>query len=70
MVIVAGALSSRSYTDTDGKKVFVTEVVVSSAYFAGNKPTNERADSDERITDDAPQTSGNVYPDIPDDYPF
>ena len=70
MVIVAGALSSRSYTDNDGKKVYVTEVVVNSAYFAGNKPTNERAASDERKANDVPQTTGSGYPEIPDDYPF
>lgn len=70
MVIVAGALSSRCYTDTDGKKVYVTEVVVNSAYFAGNKPTNERADSDERKSDDVPQTTGSGSAVIPDDYPF
>lgn len=48
MIAVSGRLQSRTYDDKDGKRQYVTEVVVEEAYFTG-----ERADS----SNSAPQTS-------------
>ena len=36
-VAVKGRLNNRDYTDKDGKKVFVTEVVAEEVYFADSK---------------------------------
>ena len=36
-VAVIGRLNTRDYTDKDGKKVFVTEVVAEEVYFADSK---------------------------------
>lgn len=38
MAIVDGRLQVRDYTDRDGNKRYVTEVVANSVYFAGSKP--------------------------------
>ncbi len=40
MIAITGRLQSRTYDDKDGKRQYVTEVVVDEAYFTG-----ERADS-------------------------
>ena len=37
MIGVIGRIQTRNYEDRDGKKVYVTEVVVESCYFAGSK---------------------------------
>ena len=37
MMIVNGRLQVRSYTDQNGKKCYVTEVVANNVYFAGDK---------------------------------
>ena len=34
---VVGSIQTRNYDDRDGKKVYVTEVVVDEAYFVGDK---------------------------------
>lgn len=39
MAIVDGRLQVRDYTDRDGNKRYVTEVVANSVYFAGSKST-------------------------------
>lgn len=38
---IVGSIQTRSYDDKDGKKVFVTEVVVDEVYFVGNKKQDE-----------------------------
>lgn len=37
MIGAIGRIQTRNYEDRDGKKVYVTEVVVESCYFAGSK---------------------------------
>lgn len=37
MIIVAGRLQVRSYTDRDGKKRYITEVVADNLYFGDSK---------------------------------
>ena len=37
MIVVAGRISTRSYEGQDGRKNFVTEVVVNEAYFGDSK---------------------------------
>lgn len=41
MCVVSGRLQTRSYTDNDGNKRYVTEVVANNIYFGGSK--NETA---------------------------
>lgn len=42
-IIVSGTVQTRTYDDADGKKVYVTEVLVSSANFCGAKAQQEQA---------------------------
>lgn len=39
MAVVDGRLQVRDYTDRDGNKRYITEVVANSVYFAGSKST-------------------------------
>jgi single-strand DNA-binding protein len=39
-IIVVGNLQNRSYTNQEGQKRYVTEVVAEECYFAGNKEQN------------------------------
>lgn len=40
-VMIQGRIQTRNYDDKDGKKVYVTEVVVENFEFCGNKQTRE-----------------------------
>lgn len=42
-VMIQGRIQTRNYDDKDGKKVYVTEVVVESFEFCGSKQTSEQA---------------------------
>ena len=44
-VAIRGRLSTRDYTDKDGKKVFVTEVVAEEVDFADSKKEGEKGES-------------------------
>jgi single-stranded DNA-binding protein len=37
MIVVSGRISTRNYEGQDGRKIYVTEVVVSEAYFGDSK---------------------------------
>lgn len=52
MAIVDGRLQVRDYTDRDGNKRYVTEVVANSVYFAGNKPEQSNHGGLEPLDDD------------------
>lgn len=43
MAAVEGRLQVRNYTDNDGNKRYVTEVVANSVYFAGSKANGDNA---------------------------
>ena len=51
MIAVAGSLQIRQYTDREGNKRKVAEVVVDHAYFCGDKPRENYAvvDDDEQL---------------------
>lgn len=49
MVALEGSIQTRSWDDQDGKKHYVTEVIVSQVYFAERK-----ADGQSNTADDAP----------------
>lgn len=42
MIVVEGAIQTRSYTDKDGNKRTAFEVVADQVYFADSKPAGER----------------------------
>ena len=77
VIIVEGAISSRSYTDKDQKTVYITEIVVDKAYF-GASSEKKNSNDPPPIPAPAPVPS-KPYPDAPsasdfaetdDDYPF
>lgn len=41
LIAIVGSIQTRTYEGTDGKKVYVTEVVVEEAHFAGEKKKDE-----------------------------
>lgn len=64
-ILVSGNIQTRSYDDKDGKKVYVTEVLVTSANFCGSKA---QADSTEPASES--QTEMEVLPIPPMGLPF
>lgn len=56
-VVVCGRIQSRSYTNKDGQKVYVTDVVTNEHYFADDKIPDQE---NNHTPNNAPQT-----PDIP-----
>lgn len=69
MIIVEGYLRTRDYTDKDGKKRYITEVVVENANFAGSKRRDE-APYDGGSFATAPQQEFTELPDDDGDLPF
>lgn len=45
MIAVCGSIQTRTWNDQEGKKHYVTEVVVDEAYFAGSAPNQGAASS-------------------------
>lgn len=45
MIAVEGRIQTRSYDNTEGKKVYVTEVVAQNVQFLDSKPTGENANA-------------------------
>ena len=41
LLLAIGTLQTRFYDDKDGKRVYVTEVVIDKTYFTGDKETKE-----------------------------
>ena len=54
-ILVCGSLQTRNYTNQQGQKVYVTEVVADEVSFAGNKSDN----SEPRVS--VPNSNGNAY---------
>lgn len=52
MAVVDGRLQVRDYTDRDGNKRYITEVVVTCVYFAGSKHTTNDTGGFEPLDDD------------------
>jgi len=46
MIAVSGRLQSRTYDDKDGKRQYVTEVVVEDAYFTGSRQDSSNQSQD------------------------
>lgn len=66
-VMIQGRIQTRNYDDKDGKKVYVTEVVVESFEFCGSKQTSEQATAQVSTQGDV---QVNVVDDKLDDLPF
>lgn len=64
MIAVVGRLQNRSWTDNEGKKHYVTEVVVEEAYFTGGKNQSNQTTQ----TTESAQTG--FYPEDDDELPF
>lgn len=63
MIAVTGRIQTRNYEGNDGKKVYVTEVVVEEAYFTGSK----QGETTKELTN----SNNDFYPvDGPDELPF
>ena len=60
MIAVVGRIQTRTWEDNEGKKRYITEVIVDEAYFAGSKSKTET----DKATDTWPQD------DEDDDLPF
>ena len=55
MIAVVGRIQTRTWEDSEGKKRYVTEVIVDEVYFAGSKTeTDKVADSPDYEDDDLP----------------
>ena len=68
-IAVEGRIQIRNYDDKDGKKVYVTEVIVDHHEFCESKSSGQAASSTALA---APATSGGFYdmPDNEDELPF
>jgi single-strand DNA-binding protein len=64
-VVVSGRLQTRTWDDDEGKKHYVTEVVVDEAYFAESKKDYKPKNEDTGNTQ-----SGFMPIDVDDDLPF
>lgn len=52
LTAVVGTIQTRNYDDKDGKKVYVTEVIVNEAYFTGDKrEKTENLDAENAFND-------------------
>lgn len=65
MILVEGELQTRSYQDKDGNNRTVTEVIVSSSSFTGEKKPAQATNATQAPTAPAP-----VQAPVPADYPF
>lgn len=45
MAVVEGKVQTRNYTDKEGKRRYVTEILVERLYFAGDKPREDEGGS-------------------------
>lgn len=73
-VAIVGRMQTRDWTDNDGKKHYVTEVVVDENYFADSKKSENRQetrpDSSEPSTQPQPDQDGFYPMDEDDELPF
>lgn len=66
LIAIEGALQTRSYTDRDGNKRTVCEVVVSRTHFTGEKTAQKQTDREEQVNiEDIP-----LEPSNEEDLPF
>ena len=76
MIVLAGRLQTRDYTDKDGNKRYVTEILVSDVYFADSKRDAENGGSSEGNANenDLPPVKEQRFSEIPEedesDIPF
>ena len=53
-IALCGSIQVRDYTDTEGKKHYITEVVADEAYFAGEKKTAANETTEQQNSDFIP----------------
>jgi single-strand DNA-binding protein len=66
MIIVEGEIQTRNYENKEGKKVYLTEVVVSNCYF-GDSKKDSGSNNNKATTND---TDGFIPVEDDDDLPF
>lgn len=66
MLIACGSLQVRSYTAQDGSKRYVSEVVIESVNFGGDKPKEQTAAKTETRYNEPPANYGYSAPAAPD----
>lgn len=67
MILIEGELQTRQYQNKDGKNITVTEVIVSSSSFTGEKKQSAPAGAP---TNEAPTTNELPGEKADEDYPF
>lgn len=67
-IALVGRLQTRTWDDNDGKKHYVTEVVVSEVYFAGKKVNGENQSPAQEQA--VPSVNNNAAVEDEDDLPF
>lgn len=75
MIAVAGRIQTRSWDDAEGKKRYVTEIIVEEVHFAGDKggskENDNKGDAYEGGYGGGQQRENNYYPlESEDDLPF
>lgn len=72
MICVEGNIQTRNYDDKDGKKVYITEVIVEKVHFVGGKQEATETNTSAGTTTPQNQVSNNDFIpiDTDDDLPF
>lgn len=67
-LVIEGRIQTGSYTNRDGNRVYVTEVIAESVEFAESKAAQERNRQQEPQPQPYPETDENGFMQIPDGY--
>lgn len=67
MIVVVGRLQKRNYTDKDGNKRYVVEVVAENVYFGGSKKDSDSSSAAPASASDAAAPAGNNFSELEDD---
>ena len=62
MIIAHGRIQTRSYDDNQGKKVYVTELLIEEANFGGGQKTETKPSSNEQSVYGAPEAEERELP--------
>jgi single-strand DNA-binding protein len=67
MILVEGRIQVRDYTDNEGKKRYVTEIVAESVNFCGGKSTGTKQSTDSTYQQGSPSAPTGEFEEIDDD---
>jgi single-strand DNA-binding protein len=69
-VVVSGRLQTRNWDDQEGKRHFITEIVVDETYFAEKKRDSDNLINSYDVNDFSKEVEGFMPIDADDDLPF